>query len=317
MADEQQLAESCLQQDQSGMEEGRRSLDDGPLSAEEADQMLNSTDSTIMAPEPAATRDVNAVQLEPPPITRVLQGRAGTPRARSLADIRVIVLHTPEGSPRATLSVLNDMRASFDFFMPLTGELYKCNDYRRAIAWHAGDRSYNERSVGIEQGDFARNAGQFPDEHYRKLAYLVAWLIQNTSTPLRYAQTYGEDGIIDHRTITPRRRSDPGANFRRDFLMELVPGYLDGSLQSSWAPSGGGGITWVRGQLTAAQGAVARREARRGAGELHRLEAGRSYSTDGYTDAGENVAGSARWYHLTETAGFGWVHSSGGTYVEG
>lgn len=99
--------------------------------------------------------------------------------------------------------------------------------------------------------------------------------------------------------------------------MELVRGYLNGSLQSPWAPSGGTGITWVRGQLTAGPGAVARREASRGSKELHRLEAGRAYSTDGFTDAGENVIGSSRWYHLSEGAGFGWVHSSGGTYVEG
>ncbi|HSH78870.1 MAG TPA: hypothetical protein VLA19_10110 [Herpetosiphonaceae bacterium] len=83
MVDEQQSAESCLQEDQSGMEEGTRALDSGPLPPEEAEQVLSSTDSTIMPPDPGATRNLNDVQLEPPPITRVLQGRAGTPRARA------------------------------------------------------------------------------------------------------------------------------------------------------------------------------------------------------------------------------------------
>lgn len=314
MGDEQQSSVSCLQEDQSGRETGSRSIAEGPLSVEEAEQILSSTDSTMLPPEQAETRDVRAIHLEPPPITRVLQGRAGTAQRRSDSDIRVIVIHTPEGGVGATLGVLKETRASFDFFLPLSGELYRCNDFRRVIAWHAGDRPYNERSVGIEQGDFAANSGRFPDEHYRRLAYLVAYLIQTTSTPLRYAQTYGEDGIIDHRTITPRRRSDPGANFKRERLMELIQGYLDGRAASPWGSSGG--ITWAFGEFTAGSGAVARREHRRDNNVMRTLEAGRSYRTDGYTDAGENVAGSSRWYHLSAAAGFGWVHASGGTYVE-
>ena len=88
----------------------------------------------------------------------------------------------------------------------------------------------------------SRRSGEFPDDHYRRLAYLVAYLIQNTSTPLRYAQVKGEDGIIDHRTITPHRRVDPGDNFKRQLLLDLVQRYLDGTEPSPWA--NGDGITW-------------------------------------------------------------------------
>jgi hypothetical protein len=259
------------------------------------------------------------MRLDPPSISKVFQGRAATPQARAASDIRVIVLHTPEGHVDGTLSVLTSTRASFDFFLPLSGALYRCNDYRHAIAWHAGDWSYNQRSIGIEQGDFAANAGQFPDDHYRRLAYVVAYLIQTTATPLHYAQHYGEDGIIDHRTITPQRRSDPGLHFNRQLLMELVQGHLNGTETSSWALSSttSGGITWKRGRFTAGSGAVARREHERGNNVMRLLEAGTTYTTDGYTDSGEHVAGSSRWLHLSQSSGYGWVHTSGGTYTAG
>lgn len=327
MAEEQGATGACLQEDQSGRPTSRSIPQQEeadlfvPLSEEAAAQALSSTDSTILPPEPRATRGagMRAVQLEPPSITKVFQGRAATAKARNDSDIRVIVLHTPEGGVQATLGVLEGTRASFDFYLPLSGELYRCNDYRRHVAWHAGDWPYNARSVGIEQGDFAAKSGRFPDDHYRRLAYLVAYLIQTTATPLRYAKQYGEDGLIDHSTITPDRRFDPGPHFKRQQLLELVEAYLTGAEPSPWRSSSAAesGMTWTRGQLTAVQGAVARREHKRDNNVMRQLEAGKSYSTDGYTDSGETVAGSSRWYHLSAAAGHGWVHSSGGTYNEG
>lgn len=322
MYEEETESKSCLTEDQSGREsEGQQDAVDDPrfipLSEEEAGQVLRSTDSTILPEEPLAGGEAldAAVRLDPPPIARVLQGRAATARNRAGSDIRAIVMHTPEGGVSATLDVLKGTRASFDFYLPLNGDLYRCNDYRRNIAWQAGNWPYNERSVGIEQGDFAARSGTFPDEHYRRLAYLVAYLIQNTSTPLRYARAFGEDGIIDHRTITPDDRTDPGANFKRQLLLDLVQGFLDGAEPSPWAASDG--ITWARGAFTAGPGAVARAEPRRGDNVIRDLTVGETFVTDGFTDAGQDVAGSSRWFHLALSAGHGWVHSSGGTFVQG
>jgi hypothetical protein len=266
-----------------------------------------------LPPEPGAAGEETIV-LGPPPITRVLQGRAVTAQARSSSAIRNIVIHTPEGGIPGTLGVLKETRASFDFFLPETGELYRCNDYRQFIAWQAGDWTYNERGIGIEQGDFAARSGQFSDDHYRRLAYLVAYLIQTTGTPLRYAQAYGEEGIIDHRTITPHRRSDPGQDFKRTRLLELVQAYLEGTEPSPWGSADG--TTWVRGSFTTVAGALARGEPRRGDNVIRNLPANTTLVTDGFTDAGEDVLGSSRWYHLAQSSGFGWVHSSGGTYTQ-
>ena len=45
---------------------------------------------------------------------------------------------------------------------------------------------------------------------------------------------------------------------------------------------------------------------------MRQLAAGQPLTTSGYTDRGEVVAGSPRWYRLGDDNC--WVHSSGGTY---
>ena len=293
MADEPVAAASCLQEDQSGLANPRALAPDEAAAAPRA--------ATPPAPDTLA-------RGARPQIHAFRQGRAVTAQARGPHDIRAIVIHTPEGGESGTLGVLNGTRASFDFFLPLNGRLYQCNDYWRYIAWQAGDWDYNVRSVGIEQGDFAARSGQFPEAHYRRLAQLVAYLIQTTATPLRYATAYGQDGIIDHATITPAERSDPGAGFRRDLLLRLVEEQLRQEGDDGADP------VWTRGTLVAGPGALARLKPARESGVLQRLTAGQTYSTDGYTDRGEAVAGSARWYHLSRESGYGWVHASGGQY---
>jgi hypothetical protein len=69
------------------------------------------------------------------------------------------------------------------------------------------------------------------------------------------------------------------------------------------------------GSLVTVAGAVARSRPTRGADAVHRPVAGERLATDGFTEGGESVAGSARWYRLA--AGGGWVHSSGGAYTPG
>ena len=71
-------------------------------------------------------------------------------------------------------------------------------------------------------------------------------------------------------------------------------------------------VTAESGSLVAVTGAIARGQPSRDAGEVRQLMAGEHLPTDGFTDAGETIAGSSRWYRLaTDHA---WVHSSGGVY---
>ena len=172
-------------------------------------------------------------RIPAPSFKAVYQARAATARRRTAADIDTLVLHTPEGWEAGTLSVLGGTKAGFDLFMAANGNLYKCNDWFRYIAWQAGDWAYNERSIGFEIDSFASTSGSWPADYYRAVARVCAWAIDQLGIPVRHAKTYGESGLIYHRTITPRQRSDPGAGFKMDLLLGHIHQLLKGSSEPS------------------------------------------------------------------------------------
>lgn len=197
--------ESCLTLDQSGLEDPKG------ISAEEAHAATVRLDTMAM-------EVFEAVEGVPAPaIYRTYQGTACTRRDRSKADISQILLHTPEGGTAGTLSVLSSGRASFDYFLPPSGELYKCNDFYRYIAWQAGDWETNQRSIGIEQWDYAANMHRAPGSHYDRLARLVAYLTEVLEIRVEHATRYGQPGLIYHRVVTPGARCDPDACGRSKF----------------------------------------------------------------------------------------------------
>lgn len=76
------------------------------------------------------------------------------------------------------------------------------------------------------------------------------------------------------------------------------------------------GVVWSSGRLSVkSRGTIARAVPARSGRVLRALDPG-SYTTDGYTDGGQAVYGSSRWYHLSRESGYGWVHSSGGAYTK-
>ena len=146
-----------------------------------------------------------------PEWTRVFQARAATRMDRAMSSIVSIVHHTPEGGEAGTLGVLNGDRAGFDFFVPRAGVVYKCNDFTRFVAWQAGDWNYSVRSVGIEIGDFAARSGDWPDELYREVARLDAWLIPSRDANCSTRPSTARMGS-SHTPRSPRRQEPtPGA----------------------------------------------------------------------------------------------------------
>jgi hypothetical protein len=67
------------------------------------------------------------------------------------------------------------------------------------------------------------------------------------------------------------------------------------------------------GTLLDVDGATARLDPEPKGAVVRQIAAGQPVPNSGYTDRGESVAGSARWYRLGEDDS--WVHSSGGSYT--
>jgi N-acetylmuramoyl-L-alanine amidase len=172
--------------------------------------------------ESESETQIRPTRVAAPRFKAIYQARAVTRKTRRADDIDTLVLHTPEGPEAATLSVLNGTRAGFDLFLASNYNLYKCNDWFRYVSWHAGDRAYNHRSVGLEIDAYAATSGGWPREYYRAVAHVCAWAIDTLNIPLSHATKYGQKGLIFHRTVTPKNRTDPGANFKIDLLIEMI-----------------------------------------------------------------------------------------------
>lgn len=209
---------SCLLETQHGAEEEME-----PLSEEE----VTKATMLLTAEEDGAEEEQLGVAMAArsgvgrPQIHRVYQAKAATRRNRSNAQIDQIVIHTPEGYEGGTLAVLQNGRAGFDWYLPPSGNLYKCNAFAKYVAWQAGYWPSNLRSIGIEQYDFAANMGNAPDAHYRRLAHLVAWLTQLLDIPVRHA-AWNEPGLVAHAQITPKSRTDPGRDFDWEKLIRFT-----------------------------------------------------------------------------------------------
>lgn len=238
---------SCLLQPQSGLDDAK------PLPLEEA------FGATVLLDTFAMEAAETVAGVASPPIYRTYQATAATRRDRTKADISSIVLHTPEGGESGTLSVLSGGRAGFDYFLPPNGRLYKCNDFYKYIAWQAGDWAYNQKSIGIEQWDFAANMHNAPDAHYDKLARLCAYLAATLEIKVQHAKSYGGYGFIYHRTITPNDRCDPDAcgrsAFKIDKLLDLTLTYMRGGANPTPPPVQS---VWHRVSVTSQQVAAMR-----------------------------------------------------------
>jgi N-acetyl-anhydromuramyl-L-alanine amidase AmpD len=97
------------------------------------------------------------------------------------------------------------------------------------IAWHAGNRKVNRRSIGIEHVGETYDPAGFTADQYRSSAQLVAWLVRRYDIPvdrkhiIGHAQVPdpahpGEYGGSDHHT-------DPGPHWRWGFYLNLVRRY--------------------------------------------------------------------------------------------
>lgn len=76
------------------------------------------------------------------------------------------------------------------------------------------------------------------------------------------------------------------------------------------------GVVWRSGKLEVRGPGIVSRTAPSRTGRTLRAIGPTVLVTDGYTEGGQRVAGSTRWYHLARECGYGWVHSSAGRYIE-
>lgn len=146
-------------------------------------------------------------------------------RPKDLA-IDFIAIHDIEGSVQDALTTFQNVKnnVSIHYIVDSDGTVFQVL-HEKDVAFHVGNRWYNDHSIGIEHAGFAGtgflwyNAAQ-----YLASAKLVAYLAAKYHVPIDH------DHIVSHGTVpastlaTSPNHVDPGPYWLWDFYLKLIKG---------------------------------------------------------------------------------------------
>ncbi|MFJ4327810.1 N-acetylmuramoyl-L-alanine amidase [Streptomyces tricolor] len=128
-------------------------------------------------------------------------------RADRPADYRVdrVVVHVTQGGYASAVKVFQDPEhgAAAHYIVRKDGRVTQLIR-ELDVAFHAGNREYNERSVGIEHEGFVEDASSFTDAMYTASARLTAAICE------RYGIPVDREHIIGHVEVPGADHTDPG-----------------------------------------------------------------------------------------------------------
>ncbi|KMS82213.1 MULTISPECIES: N-acetylmuramoyl-L-alanine amidase [Streptomyces] len=135
------------------------------------------------------------------------------------SDYRVdrVVIHVTQGGYASAVKVFRDPGhgAAAHYIVRKDGRVTQLVR-ELDVAFHAGNRQYNERSVGIEHEGFVEDASSFTDEMYAASARLTAAICE------RYGMPVDREHIIGHVEVPGTDHTDPGRFWDWDRYIRLV-----------------------------------------------------------------------------------------------
>lgn len=128
-----------------------------------------------------------------------------------------VVIHVTQGSFASAVKVFQDPRhrAATHYIVRKDGHITQMIR-ELDVAFHAGNREYNERSIGIEHEGFVDDASSFTDEMYAASAQLTARICARYEIPI------DRKHIIGHVEVPGTDHTDPGPHWDWDRYMRLV-----------------------------------------------------------------------------------------------
>ncbi|MET8136257.1 N-acetylmuramoyl-L-alanine amidase [Streptomyces sp. NPDC005251] len=128
-----------------------------------------------------------------------------------------VVIHVTQGGFASAVRVFQDPRhrAAAHYVVRKDGHVTQMIR-ELDVAFHAGNRAYNERSVGIEHEGFVDRASSFTDAMYEASARLTAGICG------RYGIPVDREHIIGHVEVPGTDHTDPGRYWDWDRYIRLV-----------------------------------------------------------------------------------------------
>ncbi|MFI6886648.1 N-acetylmuramoyl-L-alanine amidase [Streptosporangium canum] len=141
-----------------------------------------------------------------------------------------IVIHVTQGSYAGTISWFQNPSASVSAHYVVRSSDGAVTQMVRDkdVAWHAGNWSYNTRSVGIEHEGYVSDASWFTDAMYRASAALTRHIAD------RYGIPKDRTHIIGHNQVPGATHTDPGPNWDWTRYMQYVTGGSDPAPGKYW-----------------------------------------------------------------------------------
>ncbi|WP_248965108.1 golvesin C-terminal-like domain-containing protein [Sphaerisporangium perillae] len=137
-----------------------------------------------------------------------------------------VVIHVTQGSYAGTISWFQNPSAQVSAHYVVRSSDGAVTQMVRDkdIAWHAGNWSYNTRSIGIEHEGYVNDASWFTDAMYRGSAALTRYICD------KYGIPKDRSHIIGHVEVPGSTHTDPGPNWDWNKYM----GYVTGST-TTWS----------------------------------------------------------------------------------
>ncbi|WP_344004091.1 peptidoglycan recognition family protein [Streptomyces thermocarboxydovorans] len=140
-------------------------------------------------------------------------------RADRPADFRIdmVVVHVTQGDLASAVKAFQDPghRAATHYIVGQDGKVTQMIR-ELDVAYHAGNRDYNERSIGIEHEGFVDRPEDFTHAMYESSARLTARICARYDIPV------DREHIIGHVEVPGTDHTDPGPHWDWDRYMKLV-----------------------------------------------------------------------------------------------
>ncbi|MEU2225078.1 N-acetylmuramoyl-L-alanine amidase [Streptomyces sp. NPDC018347] len=156
-------------------------------------------------------------------------------RADRPADYRVdrVVVHVTQGGYASAVRAFQDPEhgAAAHYVVRRDGRVTQLVR-ELDVAFHAGNRQYNERSVGIEHEGFVEDASSFTDALYAASARLTAAVCG------RYGIPVDREHLIGHVEVPGTDHTDPGRFWDWERYLRLVRAERDRAERGRAGPDG-------------------------------------------------------------------------------
>jgi N-acetyl-anhydromuramyl-L-alanine amidase AmpD len=132
--------------------------------------------------------------------------------------INYVIIHTTQGSYSGAISWFKNPSAGVSAHYVIRssdGQITQMVQHKD-IAWHAGNWTYNQQSIGIEHEGFVSDPSWYTDSMYRSSAALTKWLCDYYGIPKDRTH------IIGHYQVPGSTHTDPGQYWDWNYYMSLI-----------------------------------------------------------------------------------------------